>query len=280
MYRYAKTVSQESHGIKLKLFLKSAWAFLPDGAVEKALRARDVKINGKRAAADAVLSLGDTVEIYTVSALCEPPILYDDENLCIINKPAGVSSDSTYPDEESIQTWASERFPGARICHRLDNQTSGLMLIAKNKPAYDEIRCLLKERRIEKTYECLVFGCPSPREAILTAWLIKDARAGKVSVRRTQQEGALHIITEYKTLKAGDISRLAVTLHTGRTHQIRAHMASIDCPLVGDDVYGNREANRIHKARRLCLCATGLTLFSDGLLSYLRDQHFSIKAPF
>ncbi len=280
MYRYEKTVSKESSGVKLKLFLKTVWAFLPDGAIEKALRARDVKINGKRAAADAVLSLGDTVEIYTTAALYEPPVIYDDENLCIINKPAGVSSDSTHPDEESVQTWASERFPGAQICHRLDNQTSGLMMIAKNEAAYDEIRHLLKERRIEKTYECLVFGCPSPGEAILTAWLIKDAKAGKVAIHKTQREGALHIVTAYRTLKAGAISRLAVTLHTGRTHQIRAHMASIACPLVGDDVYGNREANRSHKARKLCLCATGLTLFSDGLLSYLRDQHFSIKAPF
>lgn len=280
MYHYQRTVSKESSGVQLKRFLKTALAFLADGAIEKALRARDVKVNGKRTALDLVLSAGDTVEVYTSTTLSEPEIIYDDANLCIINKPSGISSDSACPDEESIQTWADERFQGAKICHRLDNQTSGLLMIAKNEASYLEIRRLFKERKIEKTYECLVFGCPKPKEAVLTAWLFKDAKTGRVSILNAPREGALDIMTEYSTLEAGDVSRLKIILHTGRTHQIRAHMASVGCPLVGDDVYGNRALNRTYKARKLCLCATGLAIYSEGRLTYLKERHFDIKAPF
>ena len=280
MHRYEKTVSHENNGVMLKVFLRNAFAFLPNSAKDKAFRAHDIKINGKRVLENRPLSGGDIVEIYTEAAALMPQIVYDDANICVVNKPAGISSDSTYRDEVSVQTWASEQFPGANICHRLDNQTSGLMIIAKQESVRQEIQELFKKKKIVKVYECLVFGSPEPKEAILSAWLLKNAQEARVTIFKTFKEGTLKIVTEYTTMESGSVSRLKVVLHTGRTHQIRAHLAAIGYPLVGDDVYGDRRANRAMKARKLCLCAVELMIESTGLLSYLNERRFQIKAPF
>lgn len=280
LHRYQKVVSIENNGLRLGAFLKIAFSMLPDFAVEKALRARDVKVNGVRMGRDALLGGGDVVDVYTPAERREPIVIYEDENLFIVHKPGGLSSDSARPDEESVQSWAAERCPGAEICHRLDNQTSGLLLIAKTRAAYDEIWTMFEQRVIQKTYECLVFGSPQPPSAVLTAWLTKDASAGRVTVTAAQKPGALRIVTEYSTLEAASVSRLRILLHTGRTHQIRAHLSYMGYPIVGDDVYGDRAANRQRNARKLCLCATELHLSSSGALSYLNGRIFRITAPF
>lgn len=281
MERYTNTVSAAHEGSMLLQYLKAAQPLLPQPVLKRALKNRDIKINGVRVGEDGAVRAGDTVDVYTPYAAQQPDVVFEDENICIINKPAGISSQSDLPDEQSVQSWAASAYPAARICHRLDNQTSGLMLIAKTQPAYDALLLLFKQRSIEKRYQCLVAGCPQEWEAVRTAWLRKDREAGRVQVFPTPGAGRQRIVTEYRVLEAGEISRLEVTLHTGRTHQIRAHMAFLGFPLIGDEVYGSRQINRAQKAKKLRLCATELVLHvPSGVLSYLDNRAFRIDAPF
>ena len=137
-----------------------------------------------------------------------------------------------------------------------------------------------RERTLDKRYTCLVRGIMKPPEATCRAWLRKDAEAARVWIQDAPGEGARPIVTAYETLESGPVSRLRVHLITGRTHQIRAHMAALGHPLLGDDLYGDRAFNRQHRARRLMLCATSLTLDTQGELPQLDGRRFEVKCPF
>ena len=118
------------------------------------------------------------------------------------------------------------------------------------------------------------------RRLLCRAWLVKDAAAARVTIFDHEVPESKPIATAYETLESGPVSRVRVELITGRTHQIRAHMASLGHPLLGDDVYGDRAFNRVQKARRLMLCATRLTLHTDGKLPALEGKTFAIPCPF
>lgn len=133
---------------------------------------------------------------------------------------------------------------------------------------------------MDKRYICLVHGQMKPPAATCRAWLLKDAKAARVTILDREVRGARPIITEYETLSAGDLSRLRVHLVTGRTHQIRAHMAALGHPLLGDEVYGDHQLNRLHHARRLMLCAAELTLDTGGELPGLDGRTFRVECPF
>ena len=133
---------------------------------------------------------------------------------------------------------------------------------------------------MEKVYECLVRGVPKPPRAECRAWLVKDARAGRVRISDSPLPEGKLIRTAYETLEAGPVSRLRVRLLTGRTHQIRAHLAALGHPLLGDDLYGDRDFNRLQKARSLKLCATSLTLYTGNHLPHLEGRTFEIQPPF
>ena len=126
----------------------------------------------------------------------------------------------------------------------------------------------------------MVRGILKPPKALCRAWLVKDAAAARVTIFDHEVPGSKPIATAYETLESGPVSRVRVELITGRTHQIRAHMASLGHPLLGDDVYGDRAFNRVQKARRLMLCATRLTLHTDGKLPALEGKTFTIPCPF
>lgn len=156
------------------------------------------------------------------------------------------------------------------------------MLLCKNDASEALLLDAFRERRLEKIYQCLVRGEMRPPAAIKEAYLIKDAARSQVRVITHETPGALPIATQYETLSFdGVLSRLRVTLLTGRTHQIRAHMSFLSHPLLGDDKYGDRALNRRLKAvGSLKLCATELTLHPGGQLSYLDGKSFSIQPPF
>ena len=139
---------------------------------------------------------------------------------------------------------------------------------------------IFRERSLEKEYECLVRGIPKPPRAECRAWLIKDAKAARVQVLDHPREGAKRIITAYDTIEAGPVSRLRIHLITGRTHQIRAHLAALGHPILGDDVYGDRMWNRENRTRTLRLCAVSLKIETGGRLPQLDGRIFSIPAPF
>ena len=168
-----------------------------------------------------------------------------------------------------------------RIGHKKrQRQTSGLCLFAKNQQALDVLEEVFRQRSLEKHYECLVRGIPKPPRAECKAFLVKDAKKARVRVTDHPAPGGREIVTAYETLSAGPVSRLRVHLITGRTHQIRAHLAALGHPILGDDVYGDRAFNRARKTWKLRLCAVSLRLDTKGRMPALDGRLFSIRAPF
>ena len=152
--------------------------------------------------------------------------------------------------------------------------------LEENQAALDQA---FRERTLKKEYTCLVRGEMRPPEKVCRAYLIKNARVGRVRVISHETPGARPIVTAYRTLsREGELSRLQVDLLTGRTHQIRAHLAYLAHPILGDDVYGDRAVNRrLKSVGRLKLCASSLTLhFQDGPLAALDGRCFEIQPPF
>lgn len=251
----------------------------PASAFQNALKARDIKINGQRVSENVPLHGGDQVVWFTTWSEPELDIVYEDENIIVLNKPAGISTDAQADGAYSVERWANER--SALVVHRLDQQTSGLLILAKNTVIEEALNDAFRDRQIDKQYECLVAGVPHKPHAVWHAFLYKDAKMALVRVSPTPGKFAKEIVTEYDVIEAkGNCARLLVTLHTGRTHQIRAHMAYMGYPLLGDDKYGSREANRKFKARRLMLCSTRLRFHTKGALVYLDGRSFEIRAPF
>jgi len=263
---------------------------LPERSVRAAFLRRDVKLDGKRVPRETRARTGQLLQVYVADDEAEQELLrvvYEDGNVLLVNKPAGISVE---PDGKGGVTLTDlcarhvrQADPAAEppaACHRLDNQTSGLCLFAKNARAGEILEEVFRQRTVEKDYECLVRGIPKPAAAECQAYLLKDARAGRVQVVDHPLPGARLIRTAYETLEAGPVSRLRVHLLTGRTHQIRAHLAALGHPLLGDDVYGDRQWNREKKTRALKLCAVSLRLDTGGRLPELDGRTFKIPAPF
>ena len=255
--------------------------------IQSAFKRRDVKINGVRVKPDQRVSAGDCIQLYCMEQKAEPlRIVYEDGDALLIDKRAGISVEDD-GNGASLSGLALQHVrqanPAAETplpCHRLDVQTCGLVLFAKTAASYEILTDAFRARTLDKRYQCLVRGTPKPAEAECTAWLVKDAAAARVSVYDHPIPGANRIVTGYETLEAGPVSRLRIHLITGRTHQIRAHMAALGHPLLGDDVYGDRAFNRLRKARRLMLCADELTLWTDGRLPLLDGRTFHAECPF
>ncbi|MGI6633654.1 MAG: RluA family pseudouridine synthase [Christensenellales bacterium] len=278
-------VVQDGQDIAVRRFLRLACPTAPDWVLRKAFQARQVKVNGTRITADHILKSGDEVIFYTSWSAKDIPIVYEDEHILICNKPANVNSDRNAQSPFSLLSWAEERACGAYIpvlCHRLDNQTSGLLLLAKHPDAADTIDAAMRSGNIHRVYTAVIVGVPMPPKATATAYLLKDAKAARVTIVPDNRPDARNICTSYETIKTEDsLSQLSITLHTGRTHQIRAHMAFLGHPVLGDDAYGSRPDNKARRANELCLCATELTF--DKLpapLDYLSRATFQIEASF
>ena len=262
---------------------------VPDHAVRQAFDKRDVKQNGQRVSRDAELIPGAEVKLYTAyeDVLPALPIVYLDEHIMVVHKPAGVSCQTDGKGGCTVAELAhqalKQKQPDAAcpvVCHRLDNQTEGLLVLARTEEARLAMEEGFYHHRIHKRYTCIVKGTPQPRERILRAWLRKDAAKARVQVLTHEAPGALPIITEYRVAEAGECARLVVTLHTGRTHQIRAQMAAIGHPLLGDDQYGDRTFNKQYKTRRLMLCATELRFAMEGRWAYLNELKLTVKPSF
>jgi len=257
------------------------------GDAKKILKKGDIKVNGARTKKDAAVSRGDIVEVY-LPRQAEPypelDIVYEDPNLLIVNKQPGISvvddkNDGKptllslvlkYMIENNLYFEETGDVPFA--CHRLDHNTGGLTMFAKNAEFFDLITQALAQRRIAKFYRTIVVGKPPQDDAELHGYLDKDAGAARVRITGRKTRSALPVVTRYKLIKTnGELSLLEVELVTGRTHQIRAHLASIGTPVLGDDKYGNRRTNKRFGARYQALWATRLKFFTgpNNLLSYL-----------
>ena len=257
---------------------------VPEYLLREAFRKRDGKINGQRAGMDAEIIPGAQISIYTREVeqkRIDIPVIYEDENVLVVHKPSGVSCE---PDSKGGKTLTQLLQTPDRqeplLCHRLDNPTEGLVLLAKSENIQQLLQDAFRQHQIHKTYTCLVRGTPSHAHAVLRHYLLKDAKKARVRVVGHDVPGAKEIITEYTVTQTGECSRLSVRLHTGRTHQIRAHMAFMGYPLLGDDQYGDREFNKQHKTRKLMLCASELRFTLEGQLQYLNKLVFTCKPSF
>lgn len=234
------------------------------------LKAKDIKINGVRAGKNITVKRGDEVIYYTDNKQEEKPshsVVYEDENIYIADKESGVSSEGLL----SELCGKGEYY----AVHRLDRNTQGLIVFAKTKEAEDKLLKAFKERKLNKTYIALCKNSFKEKSATLSAYLKKDENKGLVKIFSAPQSGAENIITEYSIEEdMGDIALVKIRLHTGKTHQIRAHLAYIGCPVLGDEKYGDGVLNAKYSARRQRLIAKYLQFCLDGELSYLNGKIF------
>ena len=189
------------------------------------------------------------------------------EHILIIDKESGVNSEAVFA--------ALSREGEYYFIHRLDRNTRGLMAFAKTREAERELFAAFKNHTLKKVYHAVCFRVPSEPQSVLTAYLKKDENKAAVKVFSKPTAGAEKIVTEYKILEsAADTAKLEIVLHTGKTHQIRAHLAFIGCPIAGDMKYGDSKANKDKKLSRQLLVAKKLQFAFAGTLSYLNEKIF------
>lgn len=270
-------VTEKYNNKKLINFLQDNFSNLKTSTIYKTLRKKDIKINDKRISENCVLKTGDELKIYIADDLLfsqkDIPIIYEDENIVVFDKPIDIE----VTGENSLTSYAQKKYGAkANPCHRLDRNTSGLVLFAKNNNSLNELLNAFKNHTIEKHYICLVVGIPHKDYEKLEAYLFKDAKKSLVYISNKQMPGYQKIITHYKVLKKNldkNISLLDVQLETGKTHQIRAHLAYIGHPIIGDGKYGLNKINKDFKQKTQLLSSYSFSfnLDSSSKLSYLNN---------
>lgn len=261
---------------KNKKLSKAVFSYCDDltySAFQKALRNKDVKVNGKRVNNDLLLNEGDRVEIYYLPKLKQNfNEIFCDENVLVVDKNQGVTAENLYEEIKKI-------YPTAGFIHRLDRNTKGIMIFSLNEKAEKELLFGFKNRLFTKEYTAEVIGVPEKKSAILEGYLIKDEKTSTVKISDKPFKGAVYIKTGYEVVeKREKTALLKVTLYTGKTHQIRAHLAFIGHPIVGDGKYGVEKINKQFKKSKQELCASKLILKfnEDDFLYYLDGKEFNV----
>lgn len=273
---------------KIADYLKNKFKNLTNGTIFKALRNKDIRINGVKISENVPVNAGDEITLYIkdeflfgITALDKSKIIYDDENIVIVNKPQDVLVQGDGINI-GLDKMVNDYFGTQNIvpCHRLDRNTSGLIIFAKNEMAEETISEMLKQHMIRKVYRCRVIGHPKNKKATLTAYLFKDSKTSQVIISNEKKKGYVEIVTKYEVIAYNNdgTSTLEVELVTGRTHQIRAHLAFIGYPILGDGKYGKNEVNKKFKLTRQELTAYKI-IFNDaiGELEYLKGK--TVKLP-
>lgn len=300
------TIGPNDAGQRLDKFIQKAVPTLPKGLMYKYIRTKRIKTNGKRANISMMLSQGDVVEMYIndeffsqkrldfLDATPNLDIVYEDGNILLANKPSGVvvhGKGDTMQNRLLHSLYVKKEFlPGKEqsytpaFVNRIDRNTSGIIIAAKNFPSAQVLSQKIREHEINKYYLCQVMGTPSPLEATLTGFLIKDTNTNQVKITEAPLSGAKEVATHYKVLYNNkNRSIVEVELLTGRSHQIRAHMASIGHPIVGDTKYGYRCKDG-GKNNFLALCSYKVQFnfcTDSGHLNYLNGKIFSLtNIPF
>ena len=235
----------------------------------------EVRVNGARIRGNVSVEKGDTVEIFLPEKLASVfvPVVYEDDCIVLADKPPLVESEFCLPELLEAQT--GQRLTAA---HRLDTNTTGLVLLTKTAAAREALIAAFRDGQVYKTYYARVCGAPPEERARAVAYLSKDAAAAFCRVSAAEKAGCKQIVTEYEVIEEGArTSLLKITLHTGKTHQIRAHLAFLKHPVAGDEKYGDGAFNRKIHATRQLLVAKRLSFRFTGGLSDLNGRAFVSK---
>ena len=304
------TAGKNDAGQRLDRFVAKAVPLLPDSLLQKYIRLKRIKVNGKPAKRDLRLAAGDVLALYINDEFFEAPrednawlkiakprlsILYEDENILLADKKPGVLCHSAGKWDyntliANIQAYLAQKgewqpkeehaFTPA-LCNRIDRNTGGIVIAAKNAEALRILNEKIRDREIEKYYLCAVSGRPKPDRGRLENELFKDAVKNQVFVKAKPEPGSRSAVTEYQVLMSkGGLSLVECRLLTGRTHQIRVQMAHAGWPLLGDGKYGREAINRRYHEEGQALYSWRLCFdfpTDAGILNYLRGKEFSVE---
>ena len=304
------TIGKNDAGQRLDRFVGKAVPLLPESLLQKYIRLKRVKVNGKGAKRDTRLAEGDAVQLYINDEFLEAPrednawrkvgaprldVVYEDENILLADKKPGVLCHSAgkwdyntlithiqaYLAQKGEWNPRGENSFAPALCNRIDRNTGGIVIAAKTAEALRILNEKIQAREIEKRYLCVVHGRPEPPQGRLEGWLFKDAAKNQVYIKPYPCPGARTAVTEYRTLaRRGGLSLVECRLVTGRTHQIRAQMAHAGCPLVGDGKYGRQRRDKPLGENGQLLYSYRLTFSfptDAGALNYLRGRSFAVE---
>ena len=302
------TIGKNDAGQRLDRFVAKNLPLLPPALLQKYIRLKRIKVNGKGSKRDVRLETGDILQLYINDEFFDKPneenlfltvfkpqlnIVYEDENLLLVDKRPGMSvhADETekvntlinhvqaylYQKREWNPKWENAFAPA--LCNRIDRNTGGIVIAAKTAEALRVMNQKIKDREIDKRYLAIVEGSPKPKEGSLKGYLFKDAQKNRVYVTDTPQPGSKTCQTNYKTLaSAAGLSLVECELITGRTHQIRAQFAHAGHPLLGDGKYGKLDKRFDRSYQALYSYKLTFTFTTDaGALAYLNGKSFRVE---
>lgn len=245
------------------------------GTINKLMRKKDIKVNGIRTSSNVKINAGDKVEVYFDfdKLIKDIPHIYEDENLAVVFKPNGIETCG----EDSLEIMLGEKYIAV---HRLDLNTEGLIIFAKNEKTKELLEEAFVNKYIHKQYTAWVYGNPYKNQIIHKGYLFKDAKKSKVYVYDTKKPNTKEIVTIINKLSGYNrTSLLQVEIPTGRTHQIRAVLSYLNMPIIGDEKYGDTGINKVIGLKRQCLTATKLNFNfpKSSLLEYLNSKTFEVE---
>lgn len=267
-----KHTFKTTNGALLSEVLADEYPWLSRNKIKRLVSDKNIKVNGKRVSGDGKLTAGDEIEAY-VPDFPVVSVIYSDENIVVADKPNHVDSVTALP--KLLFAEYGEIYP----VHRLDTNTTGIVVLARGVKTKAELEKAFREHTVRKKYIATVVGKPKKSKGTLRGWLVKDSANGRVKVSDVPVKGGVEAVTDYEVTDSADgLTTLALMPLTGRTHQLRAQLAHIGCPILGDGKYGDFATNRKHGAKEQQLRAVSIKFLSlGGIINYLSGREFEVK---